>query len=995
MPPAGPRPDPGFVGRADEVARLTDVLSRARAGLAPLCLVLGDAGIGKSRLAARAASVAAELGYDVVWTEAIEGGGPYSTLAGLRMSRAGGGEGDDLRWEQLDAVATGLAERAPVLLIVEDVHWADPSSLWVVERLARHLQGVAAPVLVTGRADEIANEALARLVAAAEHVVRLGGLSLEETTRLAELAAPGSAADAAGLWERTGGIPLFVREAAVLAAEGGGPSLAAGVLRRRFERLGEATCRVLAAVALAPVGTSLVTLARALDRPVEAVVAAVDTARSEDLVVDERGGGLRFRHALLAEAAADTLAVDEQRRFRLALADALDAEATIGARSQAVQQRLLALPAGGVEETAGSALATVVGLRAAGQRSEASAIAAAATTALGQYGAAPDVMGGLHVELGELMLEFGEVERAREAFDAAVALDDALEPVLRARAETGRAWFVNPLVPDNGAFERLARAAAGLPSGDSALRVRLLGRIAATSIAGRAARARGRPAAEEAVAMARRLGDPALLVQALADLHLAPTTPEEWTAREEAAEEIVALGERSARPDVALLGYEWQFGERMARADLPGAEESLGRLELYAQLAPSPKWRTSAGLRRAVLLSLAGDRERSLEVLETEFLSARQWLHPDELTGIALGFRTAAALQHGVDDPMLREQFAALERGAGQFPAPFIQASMALTAWVIGDHDRARQHLGRAVAALDLLAVGLESIYGLTCCGLVAAGLGEKRIAAEIRPLLEPHAGRLTPGGGGVIVPVATTLGLLADVTGDREAAASYHDRGIELAERIGSSVLAERCRAFAGRSAPGSGTPAAPGGATVVRRAAGWCFETPFGAATVEESRGLVQLVEVLRAGGREVAAVDLAADGGAPVVQHDLGPMLDDRAKREYRARIAELREEIDDADAMNDPDRGTRARLELEALLAELGRAVGMGGRDRPQGATDERARVNVTRSIRRAIAAVAAQAPELGAHLEVSVRTGRECSYRPDPAAALTWEVRARG
>jgi hypothetical protein len=120
----------------------------------------------------------------------------------------------------------------------------------------------------------------------------------------------------------------------------------------------------------------------------------------------------------------------------------------------------------------------------------------------------------------------------------------------------------------------------------------------------------------------------------------------------------------------------------------------------------------------------------------------------------------------------------------------------------------------------------------------------------------------------------------------------------------------------------------------------------------------------------------------------------MLDDRAKREYRARIAELREDIDDADAMNDPDRATRARLELDALLDELGRAVGMGGRDRPHGATDERARVNVTRSIRRAIAAVAAQAPELGAHLEVSVRTGRECGYRPDPAAALTWDVRGR-
>lgn len=992
-----PRPDPGFVGRGDEVARLAEVLRAARAGGSPLALVLGEAGVGKSRLADRVAADARLQGYDVLWTEAEEGGGPFSALAGLRVAgtdRTGAGSGDDQRWDRLEAVAADIVARAPVLVMVEDLHWADASSLWVVERLARHVGGVAAPVLCTARREEASNPPLARLMAAAGHVVRLGGLSVEETTRLAELAAPGKSVDGAALWERTGGIPLFVREAAVLADEGGVPALATGVLRRRFERLGEATARALAAVALAPVGTSLVTLARALDRTVEAVVAAVDTARGEDLVVDERGGGVRFRHALLAEAAAELLPVEEQRRLRLALADALAADATVWSRGQAALQRLLALPAGDLDAAAASALAAVVETRAAGQPSEASALAGVALTELEPYGAAPQVRGALHVELGELLLDFREVDRARDAFAAAVALGDALDPTLRARAETGRSFFVNPLVPESETFERLTRADAALPPGDSALRVRLLGRVAATSIAGPRARERGRAAAHEAVAMARRLGDPQLLVQALADLYLAPTTPEEWVARGEAADEIVALGERLGRPDVALLGYEWQFGERLGSADRAGAEESLGRLELYAQLSPSPKWRIAAGLRRAVLTSLRGDREGALRVLDTEFLSARQWLHQDELNGIAVGFRTAAALQHGVDDPVLREQYDALAGAAASIPAPFIQASLALTAWVIGEEELARRHVGLAAGSLDVLAVGLESLYGLTSCGLVAAALGEERVAREIRPLLEPHAGRLTSGGSGVILPTATTVALLAEATGDVEAAASYHDQGIALAERVGSTVLTQRCRALAGRSAPRPEPSAPPGVATVAREAAGWVFTSPFGVATVEESRGLLQLIEVLRAGGRELPAVDLAVGGGTPVVQHDLGPMLDDRAKREYRARIADLREEIDDAEAMNDPDRATQARLELDALLDELGRAVGMGGRDRPHGATDERARVNVTRSIRRAIAAVAAQAPELGAHLEVSVRTGRECAYRPDPAAALTWDVRGR-
>jgi hypothetical protein len=82
-------------------------------------------------------------------------------------------------------------------------------------------------------------------------------------------------------------------------------------------------------------------------------------------------------------------------------------------------------------------------------------------------------------------------------------------------------------------------------------------------------------------------------------------------------------------------------------------------------------------------------------------------------------------------------------------------------------------------------------------------------------------------------------------------------------------------------------------------------------------------------------------------------------------------------------------------MDALLRELKRAVGLAGRDRPTGSDAERARVNVARSLRRAIAAVADQAPLLGAHLEESVRTGGHCIYLPEPAAALSWTVETAG
>jgi hypothetical protein len=102
-------------------------------------------------------------------------------------------------------------------------------------------------------------------------------------------------------------------------------------------------------------------------------------------------------------------------------------------------------------------------------------------------------------------------------------------------------------------------------------------------------------------------------------------------------------------------------------------------------------------------------------------------------------------------------------------------------------------------------------------------------------------------------------------------------------------------------------------------------------------------------------------------------------------------ELQAEIDDAEAGNDPIGSERAHVEMDALLRELKRAVGLGGRDRPTGSDVERARINVVRSLRRAIAAIAVQAPLLGAHLDDSVRTGGRCIYLPDPAAAMSWRV----
>jgi hypothetical protein len=175
-----------------------------------------------------------------------------------------------------------------------------------------------------------------------------------------------------------------------------------------------------------------------------------------------------------------------------------------------------------------------------------------------------------------------------------------------------------------------------------------------------------------------------------------------------------------------------------------------------------------------------------------------------------------------------------------------------------------------------------------------------------------------------------------------------------------------------------------------------------------LRDAKGLRHLARLLTHPGREFHTLDLAAAQAPPapaapgrasgpdpelVVRRDLGDagvLLDATAKAAYQARIQELRAELAEAEADHDPARAARARAELEFLVAELARAVGLGGRDRRAAAHAERARLNVTRAIRAAMAKLARANPLPGRHLAATARTGRYCSYLPDPRVPITWE-----
>ena len=104
-----------------------------------------------------------------------------------------------------------------------------------------------------------------------------------------------------------------------------------------------------------------------------------------------------------------------------------------------------------------------------------------------------------------------------------------------------------------------------------------------------------------------------------------------------------------------------------------------------------------------------------------------------------------------------------------------------------------------------------------------------------------------------------------------------------------------------------------------------------------------------------------------------------------------MQELRDELEEAESFNDPERAAGVREELAFVAAELSSAVGLGGRDRRVASASERARVNVTRAVRREIRRIADQDASLGQELQTTVRTGTFCLYQPDLRHPVRWEV----
>ncbi|UFR06494.1 AAA family ATPase [Streptomyces sp. Go40/10] len=362
-----------LIGRDEELARLTGVLERARGGAAGALLLAGDAGVGKTRLLDEAAGRAAGAGATVVTGHCVDLGDvglpylPFTEMLGALAADerftavmaahpaadrllgagpdAGGGPDERLRlFEDVAGLLAGLAEVAPLLLVLEDLHWADQSSRdllrFLLSRGLPHRAGGARDrrlaILASYRTDDLHRRhplrpLLAELVRLpAVERLELRPLPDPEVARLVRALEDRPLPDAVvhGIVARAEGNAFYAQEllAASGAETGGVPSGLADLLLIRVEQLSETAQQVLRTAAVAGRRVRDGLLREAAGLPEEELEAALREAVGHQLLLAQDDGTYAFRHALTREAVYADLLPGERSRLHGAYARLLAAD---------------------------------------------------------------------------------------------------------------------------------------------------------------------------------------------------------------------------------------------------------------------------------------------------------------------------------------------------------------------------------------------------------------------------------------------------------------------------------------------------------------------------------------------------------------------------------------------------------------------------------------------------------------------------------------------
>ena len=181
------------------------------------------------------------------------------------------------------------------------------------------------------------------------------------------------------------------------------------------------------------------------------------------------------------------------------------------------------------------------------------------------------------------------------------------------------------------------------------------------------------------------------------------------------------------------------------------------------------------------------------------------------------------------------------------------------------------------------------------------------------------------------------------------------------------------------------------------------WIIRYHGHAALLKSTRGLHYLAVLLGDPRREfhvrelLALMDVSTPAAAVAAHGRVTgglytgvPVLDAQAKAEYKCRVNDLRQDLNQAKRFNDPQRKTEVQNELQAIADHLASAVGLGGRDRKTSSDAERARSAVTKCIKQAVQKIGEAIPSLGYHLAARIKTGYFCSYNPRPDRPVAWK-----
>lgn len=835
-----------MVGRRTELAALCAALEGARPATTQVMLVSGEPGIGKTRLAEELSARAAARGTEVLWATAGGPGAPAfwpwaralrdhiervdpvllaaelgtgavevaalipelrTRLPALPPAPAGTAGGS--RFPMFDAVTRFLvaaARRRPLAVVLDDLHEADAGSLRLLEFVSREARGAPLLLVATYRPGPAgACRALDRTVGElARHpeatLVELPGLTAPEVSTLVA-AVDGAEAPAAvgqALHRRTGGNPYLVIELTrLLASRGrlhdariglGGPvEMPAGVraiVLAWLSALGE-PCRevVVAASVVWPMFTpELLAEACELDRGT--VLTALDEARAEGLI-RESPEGFTFAHALVPETITASLSQARRRDLHGRFARAFEARLAAGDEGalRGLAVHASAAGPGDADRTAGFAARAADEAMAARGYEEAAGYCERALAGMGDAGV---IRGPLLVRLGAARRAGGDGEIAREAFLAAARIArEQGDGVLLGQAALGLGgvWDA-PGVVDGELRAVLDDALALLREDEPGLRVRLMAR---------AARAREDVAlAGEAVAAARRLGDPACLLEALVALH-------------SAADGLDA--EERARLTQEILALARQVGdqERMVQAEILHART---RLELADRPAAEAAMAAAAGLAR-------GLGHAQYEGFEALFEVA--WAHVDgrfadiERVLDAGGFTSPH--QDGLTAPIAALYSLAVRRRQGRLAevAPLVEAVASYANYPAARHsapvllleagrpDEARRALAATAAEVDRNTPAWALALRAEAC--VALGVLDE--AAALYGLLRRHQGHMAVVSNALLCldPVDRSLGLLARALGQDDDGVRFLTRAVDQCERFGAPALGARSRADLGRA--------------------------------------------------------------------------------------------------------------------------------------------------------------------------------------------------